>query len=387
MGHLEDARPLSSWGLTPLTANAYVGGRGVRAALEAGADIVISGRCTDASPVIGAAAWWHNWSWDQYDVLAGALLAGHCIECGAYVTGANSSGFKAIKDSYFNFAMGIAEIEADGTFVITKQPNENGFNGIVDIPQVTSQILYEIQNNVYLNPDVQGIIDDIKVEKVGKDRVRVTGVRGIAPPNTTKAAVCAVAGYQAETSIFATGLDVQEKFDVYRLQIKTNLGEKILPQFTMFDITQYGVAAQDPQTEGEATAMLRIVAQAPKIEAFGPYKNLLALVHTEGLGHFPGFQNQQDTRLAEPKPYIEYWPGRVSVAHLPLTVGFVGSDEKITVPPVEGTTAVQPQADYDAKTALQPGEYGSTTRGPLGWIVHARSGVSTPPQLQQKPTN
>lgn len=82
LGHLEDGRPLSGWEHEPLTANAYVGGSGVRAALEAGADIVISGRCTDASPVIGAAAWWHGWKWDQYDELAGALLAGHCIVSG-----------------------------------------------------------------------------------------------------------------------------------------------------------------------------------------------------------------------------------------------------------------------------------------------------------------
>lgn len=78
--HLEgEDRPLSSWGEKPLTANAYVGARGVHAALEAGADIVISGRCTDASPIIGAAAWWHGWKWDNYDALAGALVAGHCI--------------------------------------------------------------------------------------------------------------------------------------------------------------------------------------------------------------------------------------------------------------------------------------------------------------------
>lgn len=119
--HLEDSsRRLDSWPLKPASANAYVGARGIVAALRAGADIVISGRCTDASPVIGAAAWWYNWSWDNYDALAGALLAGHCIECGAYVTGGNSSGFKGIKD-YYNFSMGIAEIEANGTFVITKR--------------------------------------------------------------------------------------------------------------------------------------------------------------------------------------------------------------------------------------------------------------------------
>lgn len=124
--HLEDLhspnpRPLSSWRLKPASANAYVGARGIVAALRAGADIVISGRCTDASPVIAGAAWYHGWDWTQYDELAGALLAGHCVECGAYVTGGNSSGFRAIKDQYFNFSMGIAEINKDGSFVVTKR--------------------------------------------------------------------------------------------------------------------------------------------------------------------------------------------------------------------------------------------------------------------------
>lgn len=228
--------------------------------------------------------------------MANALTRVLPQECGAYVTGANTSGFKAIKDEYFNFAMGIAEISADGTFVITKQPRSNGFNGVVDVPQVTSQILYEIQNNVYLNPDVQGIIDDIKVEKIGTDRVRVTGVRGIAPPDTTKAAVCAVAGYQAETSFFATGLDVEEKFDTVRLQLKNNLPKATMDKFTTFDVTQYGVAAKDPESEALATATLRIVAQAKDVEAFGPHKSLMALIHTEGLGHYPGFMSQMDMR-------------------------------------------------------------------------------------------
>lgn len=120
--HLEnDNKFLNTWDLKPASANAYVGARGIYEALKAGADIIISGRCTDASPVIAAAAWYHDWSWDDYNALAGALLAGHCIECGAYCTGGNSSGFLAIKDSYYNMTMGIAEINKDGTFIVTKR--------------------------------------------------------------------------------------------------------------------------------------------------------------------------------------------------------------------------------------------------------------------------
>lgn len=147
--HLEDSsRALSSWGLKPASANAYVGARGIYEALKAGADVVISGRCTDASPLIAAAAWHHQWTWEQYDELAGALLAGHCIECGGYVTGGNSSGFLNI-GPYYDLTMGIAEIERDGTFTITKQ---TGYNGAVNADTVRSQILYEIQGNVSTVP-------------------------------------------------------------------------------------------------------------------------------------------------------------------------------------------------------------------------------------------
>lgn len=212
--HLEDDnRLLDSWNLEPASCNAYVGARGIYEALCAGADIVIAGRCTDASPVIAGAAWWHNWGWDNYNALAGALLAGHCVECGSYVTGGNSSGFRAIMDTYYDFSMGIAEINNDGTFVVTKQPN---LNGVVNSVTVRSQILYEIQGNVYLNPDVQAIIDKITVKDIGKDRVLVSGVTGLPPPETTKAAICGLAGYQAETMLFATGLDIDEKFAVHK---------------------------------------------------------------------------------------------------------------------------------------------------------------------------
>lgn len=311
--HLEsDAKHLNSWELKPASANAYVGARGIYEALKAGADIVISGRCTDASPVIASAAWYHGWSWEDYGALAGALLAGHCIECGAYVTGGNSSGFLAIKDSYYNMTMGIAEINADGTFVITKRgwdisslTAEEGFNGWVTDVTVRSQILYEIQGNVYLNPDVQALIDDIKVTEVGKDRVLVTGVKGLPPPDTTKVAICGIAGYQAEVLAFATGLDVEEKFDTLRLQITKALGEEGLKQFTMFDMRQYGVAKANPNNEAEGTAMMRIFAQATSLDAFGPTKNLMRIINPEGLGHFPGFHWQMDYRSELVKVYSD----------------------------------------------------------------------------------
>lgn len=223
---------------------------------------------------------------------------------------------------------------------------------------------------------MQALIDDIRVVDLGRDRVRVDGVRGIAPPDTTKVGICGVAGYQAECWVAATGLDVAEKFEVLKRQVYENLGKEGLAAFDVFDMTQYGVPVENARTEAEGTAMMRVVAQAKSLDAFGPAGHLLPIVNPDGLGHFPGFQWQMDSRTCIPTPFMEYWPARVHVKHLPLTVSFVGSDKKIDVPPLSPreTEPVRAQRDYDPAGSFDASLYGPTTPGPLGWIVHARSG-------------
>jgi len=118
--------------------------------------------------VIGAAWYWYSWSDTDYDRLAGALIAGHLIECSAYVTGSNFAGFYEYPlDQLYDLVFGIAEIEKDGSCVITKHENTKG---MVTADIVKCQFLYELQGNIYLNSDVKGILDDVKVEEVGRDR-------------------------------------------------------------------------------------------------------------------------------------------------------------------------------------------------------------------------
>ncbi|KAF9042787.1 DUF1446-domain-containing protein [Hymenopellis radicata] len=372
--HLEDQRPLASWGLKPISANAYCGARAIVGALDAGADIIITGRVTDASPVIAASQWWHGWSWNAYDRLAGALLAGHCIECGPYCTGGNFSGFKSLgAERCIDLAFPIAEVSADGTFIITR-PEQGNFNGVVTIDTVRSQMLYELQGNIYLNPDVQGILNDVQVQEVGRDRVRVFNVKGAAPPDTTKVAICAVGGHQAEQWVCATGLDIKEKFANVELHVKAHLGEKI-NEFNVFDFTQYGVPQEDPSTEALGTAMLRIFAQAPKLEAFSHFDNMLQLAFVEGLGHFPGMHFNLDTRICLPKPYIEYWPALMNIKYLTNQYQFVGAESAVAVTGPSQITAPLRQSNYDSTgKELDSSVVLETVRGPLGWIVHARSG-------------
>jgi len=141
---LMHGRTLEEWGLEPVCAQAYLGGLGIAEALRRGADVVICGRVADAAPVIGVAAWWHDWRADQFDELAGALVAGHLIECSAYVTGGYYSGFKDLIKSgkHVNMGFPIAEVDYRGECVIAK---EKDTGGCVTVQSVTSQLVYEIQ--------------------------------------------------------------------------------------------------------------------------------------------------------------------------------------------------------------------------------------------------
>ena len=159
-----------------VTANAYLGCRAIRRGLDEGADIIICGRVADASPVMGAAQWWHGWSDDHLDELAGALLAGHLIECSTYVTGANFAGFdKYDTNSLLNLGLPIAEVAANGECVITKHDR---LNGIVTEETVKCQLLYELQGNIYLNSDVKADITNVALKSVGENRVHVSGAKG-----------------------------------------------------------------------------------------------------------------------------------------------------------------------------------------------------------------
>ena len=151
-----------------VSANAYLGARAIVQGLRLGADIVICGRVADASPVIGAAWYWHSWSDTDYDRLAGALIAGHLIECSAYVTGGNFSGFTEYDQEIFiEPGFPISEIESNGTCTITKH---GGTGGIINVDTVRCQFLYELQGSIYLNSDVKAYLNDVKIEQVGKDR-------------------------------------------------------------------------------------------------------------------------------------------------------------------------------------------------------------------------
>lgn len=177
-------KPIQEWGYEPVCAQCYLGGTGIAECFRAGADIVLCGRVADASVTVGAAMWWWGWDRDTHiDELAGALMVGHIIECSTYATGGYYSGFKDLGVQDLDMGYPIASLEKNGECVITM---EAGRDGLVNVATIASQLLYEIQGPLYYNSDVTAAIDNISLEQVGKNAVRVSGVKGYPAPPTTK---------------------------------------------------------------------------------------------------------------------------------------------------------------------------------------------------------
>ncbi|KAJ0331631.1 hypothetical protein COL5a_002296 [Colletotrichum fioriniae] len=347
-----------------LAANAYTGMAGIVRALELGADIVVCGRCTDASPVMGIAAWWHGWKPTEYDVLAASLMAGHLIECGPYVTGGNYCGQREVPDLH-HAGFPIAEIGADGGVVITKP---EGSNGLVSVDTCKAQLLYEIQGVYYLNPDVVADIEKATFTQLGKDRVRLSGVRGLPPPSTTKLSICLMGGYQAEISAYATGLDTDFKFEVLKSQVLDQINQS---DFTTFSIEKYGSSVADPRSQKLCTTQFRMFAQSRTKAAFEQFKKA---IFYNGLQGYCGLHLGMDWRTMEPRPYVRYFPALIPQSRIPLVVSLIGGEKQHTIEARQNGGTPPRQPDYDATVPLSKIPLSRTVRRPLGDLVFARSG-------------
>jgi hypothetical protein len=344
---------------TILAANAYTGMSGIVTALQAGADIVICGRCCDASPVMGLASWWHGWDTNDHDKLASSLMAGHITECGAYATGGNYCGAREIRNQY-RVGYPIAEIDEKGQAIITKPTNSNG---AVTIDTVKAQFLYEIQGSKYLNPDVVAHINEAQLEEVGPDRIRMTGITGSPPPPTAKLAIFTRGGWQAELSAFCVGLEIEDKVHMLRTQV---LRELDVSQYTKVDITAYGTAATDPNTQAESTVMIRMFVQANTKAAIERFRHA---IHYNGMQGYCGLHLAMDWRTLEPRPFVKYFPTLIEQRILKLSVHFVGREDEgtIPVPAIEKFgEPFQGQDSYETKSPRDLGSFGPAVRRPLG---------------------
>jgi hypothetical protein len=250
--HLDRGTNLADANAFTISANAYLGCRGIVAALDEGADIVIGGRIADASLVTGPAAWKFGWKADDWDLLAGAATAGHIVECGAQATGGNYSFFGEVP-SFRNVGFPIAEIYADGSSVITKHP---GTGGLVSIDTVKAQLLYEIRGPEYLTPDVTVRFDSIRLSQEGADRVRVSGVKGSPPPETTKVCINNFGGFKNSMTVVLTGLDIEKKARIVEETLFESLGGR--EQFALADVQLVRSDRENPANNDSAFAFLRV---------------------------------------------------------------------------------------------------------------------------------
>ena len=297
---------LFSYEKKPLTANAYLGAWGIKEALDEGADVIICPRVTDAAVVIGPAAWKFNWARNDFDKLAGALAAGHIIECGAQATGGNYAFFKEVP-SFKDIGYPIAEINEDGSFVVTKHP---GTGGLVSVGTVTAQLLYEIGSPAYANPDVISHFDTLKIEQESEDRVYVSGCRGSSPPKNHKVCINLAGGFRNGTELLITGLDIEEKANLISETIFESVGGK--DQFDKVDIQLHRTDKENPETNEQAQAFLRIDVMSKDSDLVG--RLFSAKIIELALANFPGWTGRSG--VVPNGPYIEYWPALVDSKHI-----------------------------------------------------------------------
>ena len=353
--------PIKDSGCQTLTANAYLGAWGIKEALDAGADIVVCPRVTDAAVVIGPAAWKFNWNRDDYDALAGALAAGHIIECGCQATGGNYSFFKEVP-SFDNVGYPIAEIKSDGSFYITKHPNTGG---LVSTGTVTAQLLYEISSPAYLNPDVIAHFDTLKIEQDSKDRVYVSGCRGSSPTQSHKVCINLAGGSRNGMEFILTGLDIEEKAKIITDALFHSVGGQ--DQFDEVSILLDRTDKEDPNSNEEAMASLRVSVKSKNADLVG--RMFSAKMIELALANYPGFFTGGGVRSGG--PVLVYWPALIDSKYIKETVHVDG--KKIEVLP---TNQLGLEEIYYQKQPIDvpPAPSDAPLRKPLGELFGARSG-------------
>ncbi len=382
LANTDTGQALADAGVTPLTAHAYLGALPIAAALSAGADVVVTGRVTDAALTAGPGMWRFGWTAADLDPLAGAVVAGHVLECGCQATGGNYSFFAQVP-GLERPGFPLAELSADGSAVITKHP---GTGGLVSVGTVTAQLLYEIGGPRYLNPDVTARFDTITLEQAGPDRVRISGVRGEPPPADLKVSLNYAGGYRNSMALVLEGLDIAAKADLAERAIWAAIpgGRE------SFETSDVDLAGTDP-------ALLRITVLDRDKAKVG--RAFSAAVVETALASYPGFYAL--TPPGDASMYGVYWPAAVPAGLVSARVLIDGQEAwsgPARAEPAAGPGAepgAQPAAEPGAEPAAEPGaepaaeftpaasasppagragDLGPARRVPLGAIAGARSG-------------
>ncbi|WP_343575517.1 acyclic terpene utilization AtuA family protein [Mycobacterium sp.] len=350
---------------TPLTANAYLGAWGIVDCLNDGADVVVTGRVTDASVTVGPAAAHFGWQRTDYDRLAGAVVAGHVIECGIQATGGNFSFFTEIPaiPGLLHAGFPLAEIHADGSSVITKHP---GTGGLVSVDTVTAQLLYEITGARYANPDVTARMDTVELAGDGADRVRIAHVTGEPPPPTYKVSLNSIGGFRNAMTFVLTGLDIDAKAELVRRQLEASIAAKPALEPAELEWTLARTDHADADSEQAASALLSCVVRDPDPANVGRQFSSAAV--ELALASYPGFAVTAPP--GDGQVYGVYTPGYVDAAEVAHTA--VHADgTRVEIACATETLELRPASAPPLPEALPDGP---TRRVPLGRIAGTRSG-------------
>ena len=366
LANLDTGAPLTA---DPVSANAYLGGWGIARALQEGADVVVCPRVTDAALVVGPAAWWWGWAPTDWDRLAGAVVAGHVIECGPQATGGNFAFFRELGDEPGRppsrpLGFPIAEVAEDGSSVITKHP---GTGGRVTVETVTAQLLYEIGPPAYANPDVVSRFDTIHLDEVGADRVHISGTRGEPAPSTAKVALNYDGGFRNRMTFVLTGLDQAPKAGWLEDALVQGLGgrERLATAGITLDV-RLADRPPDGVDQERSSGMLHVTAKAADERLVGRAFSSAAI--ELALANIPGFFGTSAPGPAS--AYGVYWPALVPAGEIDQTVVLADGRRLHIEPAPTGPPAdppIAPPAVDAAPATVAPGTY-------FGEVVGARSG-------------
>jgi len=358
--NLDTGQPLCELKAKPLSANAYLGAWGIVEALEQGAQIVVCPRVTDASVVVGPAAWHFGWKRNDWDRLAGAIVAGHVVECGAQCTGGNYAFFQEVP-GLEKPGFPIAELYEDGSSVITKH---EGTGGLVSVGTVTAQLLYEIDRPAYLNPDAVARFETIRLEQQGPDRVRISDVRGQPAPATMKVCLNYLGGYRNQATFVLTGLDIEQKAALVERTLRSAMN---VAQFDAFEIELTRTDKPTAITNQEASALLKVTVKSQEPRRVD--RAFSGAVVEMALASYPGFFCT--TPPTDASPFGVYWPTLVP-SDAAQQVVVLEDGTRIPISPTEPEPVGEPLEPTQPAVPSVPAA--PTRPAPLGMLFGARSG-------------
>jgi hypothetical protein len=371
-GEVHEAQSGTALPARLLTANAYLGALPIKAALDAGADIVITGRCADSALALGILMHEFGWRDDEYDRLAAGSLVGHLLECGAQGVGGLYTDWQTVPD-WENIGYPIAECQADGTFVVTKP---RGTGGLVTPGTVSEQTLYEIGDpSAYILPDVVADFSAVSIVQDGPHRVRVTGARGRAPTAQYKVSATYQDGYRAVASVSIVGPGAAAKAErtgqALIARARLAFKELGLPDFTATHIEALGAEASygpKSRTRDTREVLLRLVVLHADAKCLDLFARELGSV---GISFAPGTTGIYTGR-PKPAPHIRLYTFFIDKVVLPPpAVWMSGQRTEVSVP--AGST---PAARHALETLAEAGQdwVGPAIEVPLIRLALARSG-------------